>query len=85
MRQIVVDFDNAEYKSFTLVPGKDIMEKLLRGCTVHWKRSENKVPKLVCLSRDEETIFKTLAGKVEDASRKEDVLEIFDILSGKKV
>ena len=44
----------------------------------------NKVAKLVCLSRDEETIFKTLAGKVEDASRQEDVMEVFDILSGKK-
>ena len=44
----------------------------------------NKVAKLVCLSRDEATIFKTLAGKVEDASRKEDVIEIFDILSEKK-
>ena len=44
----------------------------------------NKVAKLVCLSRDEATIFKTLAGKGEDASRKEDVIEIFDILSRKK-
>ena len=51
---------------------------------MHWKRSVNKVAKFVCLSRDEETIFKTLAGKVEDASRKEDVMEIFDILLGKK-
>ena len=41
--------------------------------------------KLVCLSREEETTFKALAGKVEDASRKEDVIEIFDILPGKKV
>ncbi|XP_068726506.1 uncharacterized protein [Montipora capricornis] len=84
LRQIVVDFDDAEYNGFTRVLGKDITEKLLRGCSVHWKRSVNKVAKLVCLSRDEETIFKTLAGKVEDASRKEDVMEIFDILSGKK-
>ena len=51
---------------------------------MHLKRSVNKVAKLVCLSRDEETIFKTLAGKVEDASRQEDVMAIFDILSGKK-
>ena len=43
----------------------------------------NKVAKLVCVSRDEETIFKTLAGKVVDSARK-DVMEIFDILSGKK-
>ena len=29
------------------VLGKDITEKLLRGCSVHWKRSVNKVAKLV--------------------------------------
>ena len=49
---------------------------------MHWKCSVNKVANLVCLSRDEETIFKTLAGKTEDASRKEDVMEIFDIVLG---
>ena len=43
----------------------------------------NKVANLVCLSRDGETIFKTFAGKTEDASRKEDVKEIFDIVLGK--
>ena len=47
------------------------------------KCSVNKVANLVCLSRDGETIFKTLAGKTEDASRKEDVMEIFDIVLGK--
>ena len=84
LRQIVVDFDDAEYNGFTQVLGKDITEKLLRGCSVHWMRSVNKVAKLVCQSRDEETIFKTLARRVEDATKKEDVMEIFDILSGKK-
>ena len=84
LRQIVVDFDDAEYNGFTQVLGKCITEKLLRGCSVHWMRSVNKVAKLVCQSRDEETIFKTLARKVEDATRKEDVMEIFEILSGKK-
>ena len=84
LRQIVVDFDDAEYNGFTRVLGKCITEKLLRGCSVHWMRSVNKVAKIVCQSRDEETIFKTLARKVEDATRKEDVMEIFEILSGKK-
>ena len=37
-----------------------------------------------CQSRDEETIFKTLVRKVEDVTRKEDVMDIFEILSGKK-
>ena len=71
LRQIVVDFHDAEHNGFTRVLGKDITEKLLRGCSVHWKRSVNIVAKLVCLSRDEETIFKTLAGKVEDASSRD--------------
>ena len=51
---------------------------------MHWKRSVNKVAKHVCQSRDEETIFKTIAGKIENAARKEEFMEIFDILSGKK-
>lgn len=78
LRQIVVDFDDAEYNGFTRVLGKDITEKLIRGCSVHWMRSVNKVAKLVCHSQDEEMIFKTLARNVEDATRKEDVMEIFD-------
>ena len=47
-------------------------------------RSVNKVANLVRQSRNKETIFKTLARKVEDATRKEDVMDIFEILSGKK-
>ena len=42
LRQIVVDFDDAEYNGFTRVLGKDITEKRLRGCSVHWMRSVNK-------------------------------------------
>ena len=84
LRKILLDFDDAEYNGLTRVLGKDITEKLLRGCSVHWMRSVNKVAKLVCQSRDEENTFKTLARIVEDATRKVDFMEIFDILSGKK-
>ena len=44
----------------------------------------NKVAKLVCQSRHEEPIFKTLARQVEDATRKENVLERFEILPGRE-
>lgn len=84
LKQIVVDFDDAEYNGFSQVLGKDLAEKLLRGCSVHWMRSANKVAKVVCQSRDEEAIFKILARKVEDVSSKDDVMVIFDILCGKK-
>ena len=84
LRQIVVDFDDAEYNGFTRVLGKDITEKLLRGCSVHWKRSVNRVAKIVCQSKDEELIFKSLAGNAEDAKEKEEVIEIFEIFSGRK-
>lgn len=84
LRQIVVDFDDAEYNGFTRVLGKDIIEKLLRRGSVHWKRSVNRVAKIVCQSRDEELVFKSLAGNVEDAKEKEEVIEIFEILSGRK-
>ena len=83
IKKNVVDFDDAEYNGFTQVLGKYITEKLLRGCSVHWMRSVKKVTELVCQSRDEETIFKTLARNVEDATRKVDVMEIFDILCGR--
>lgn len=84
LREFVVDFDDAEYNGFTRVLGKDITEKLLRGCSVHWKRSVSRVAKIVCQSKDEELIFKSLAGNVEDAKEKEEVIEIFEILSGRK-
>lgn len=42
----------------------------------------NRVAKIVCQSKDEELIFKSLAGNVEDAKEKEEVIEIFEILSG---
>ena len=82
--KFVVDFDDAEYNGFSRILGKENTEKLLRGCSVHWMRSVNKVSKLVCDTKEEELVFKALARNVEEAIRKEDVMEIFDILSGKK-
>ena len=51
---------------------------------MHWKRSVNRVAKIVCQSKDEELIFKSLAGNIEGAKEKEEVIEIFEILSGRK-
>ena len=84
LKQILVDFDDAEYNGFVDVLGKDVAEKVVRGCSVHWMRSVNRVAKMVCSTKDEEVIFKSLGKTVESVQGKEQVLEIFQILSGKK-
>ena len=38
----------------------------------------------LCDTKEEELVFEALAWNVKEATRKEDVMEIFDILSGKK-
>jgi hypothetical protein len=58
LRSILVDFDDAQYKGFQEHLGTDLARKLLRGCSVHWMRSVNRVAKLVCKSDEEMKVFK---------------------------
>ena len=57
---------------------------MIRGCSVHWQRSVNRVSKLVCQSEAQTRIFKTFAKRIEDETKKENVLLIFDVLSGNR-
>ena len=76
------DFDDGQYKGLQQCLGEDLSLKVIRGCTVHWQRSVNRVCKLVCRNDTEVRIFKALARKIEDESEKENVLLLFDVLSG---
>ena len=82
LRSILVDFDDGQYKGLQQCLGEDLSLKVIRGCTVHWQRSVNRVCKLVCRNDTEVRIFKALASKIEDESKKEKVLLLFDVLSG---
>ena len=84
LKQILVDFDDAEYNGLVEVLGMDFAQKVIRGCSVHWMRSVNRVAKMVCASRDEESVFKYIGKIIQETQDKDTVIEMFDVLSGKK-
>jgi len=47
LRSILVDFDDAQYKGLQRL-GEELAKKVIRGCSVHWQRSVNRVCKLAC-------------------------------------
>ena len=81
---MLVDFDDAQYKGLKECLGEELANKVIRGCSVRWQRSVNRVCKLVCQSEAETRIFKTLASKSEEERDKENVYLIFDVLSGSR-
>ena len=84
LKQILVDFDDAEYNGLVQVLGKDLVEKLIRGCSVHWMRSVNRVAKIVCTSSEEESVFKHLGKVIQESEEKDVVLKIFDVMSERR-
>lgn len=84
LRSILVDFDDAQYNGFRDCLVEELTKKVLRGCSVHWMRSVNRVCKLVCKGEKEEEIFKILASKIKDEENKDNVILLFQILSGEK-
>jgi len=73
LRQIMVD------NGLQNALGADLVKTLIRGCSVHWKTSVNRVNKIVTKSKDEFDIFRTL----QEVAEKTDVMLIFDVLCAK--
>ncbi|PFX15817.1 hypothetical protein AWC38_SpisGene19947, partial [Stylophora pistillata] len=84
LRQIMVDFDQAEYNGFERSMGTEVTEKIMRGCTVHWKTSGNRVSDIVTKSKEEHSIFRHLGHAIQDVDQQADVRLPFDVLCGKR-
>ena len=83
LRQIMVDFDQAQYNGLQKVLGPDLAKNIIRGCSVHWKTSVNRVNKIITKSKDEFDIFRKLAYQVHELEDQADIMLIFDVLCAK--
>ena len=72
----MVDFDQAQYNELQNALGADSDKNLIRGCSVHWKTSVNRVNKIVTKSKHEFGIFRTLAFQIHEVVEKKDVMLI---------
>lgn len=52
LQGIITDWSDAEISGLKMAIGKDLAEKLLKGCKVHWIRSCQRVADKVAKSRD---------------------------------
>ena len=57
---------------------------MLRGCTVHWKTSVNRVSDIVTKIKEEHQIFRYIGHAIQDLSNQTDVKLAFDVLCGEK-
>ena len=84
LRQVMLDFDQAEYNRFERSIGAELCQKIMRGCIVHWKTSVSRVSDMVTSSKEECSIFRQIGHGMQNVTTKADVKVAFDVLCGSR-
>ena len=84
LQGIVTDWSDAEIRGLKTAVGKDMAEKLLKGCKVHWQRSCQRVAEKVLSSRDRlrERVFLQIASKIQILESSVTIIACFEALCG---
>ena len=80
----MVDFDQAEYNDFESCIRAQLCEKILCGCTEHWKISVNQVSDIVTKSKEEQRMFRHIGHGIQHLKNKTDSKVAFNVLCGVK-
>ena len=82
-----IDWSDAEIQGLGAAVGPDIARKLLKGCSVHWSRSWQRVRNRVLGSSNKERekkLFSLIASHVQRAPCGQQVALCFEVLCGSK-
>ena len=84
---VIIDWSDAEIQGLGGAVGPDVARKLLKGCSVHWSRSWQRVRNRVLRSCDKERekkLFSLIASHIQKAPCGEQVALCFEVLCGSK-
>ena len=85
---VVVDWSDAQCNGLRLALGKELADKLLRGCEVHWNRSYQRVSEKVCKHHHPakwqiaQQAFHLIAAAITKAKSQDQVYRLFRCLCG---
>ena len=85
LQGIVTDWSDAEIRGLKIAVGKNMAEKLLKGCKVHWQRSCQRVAEKVLLTEErgrEKKVFLQIASKIQTLDSSISIIACFEALCG---
>ena len=84
---VIIDWSDTEIQGLGGAVGPDVARKLLKGCSVHWSRSWQRVRNRVLGSYDKERekkLFSLITSHIQKATCGEQVALCFEVLCGSK-
>ena len=85
LQGIVTDWSDAEIRGLKTAVGKNMAEKLLKGCKVHWQRSCQRVAEKVLSSQErgrEKKIVLQNTSKIQTLDSSVSIIACFEALCG---